>query len=236
MNSIFDMQPPFLNNGMIEYQANALLRSYEAMHGTIDTLYTPTEEILEQTLGYSLEVDDFTRSQYFGNIGDDVLGFIDVKAKAIFINKNIDPMENPNALEGRFYFTVAHEIGHGVLHEELMTEFYAQIDFWNDDEQKHPTILCRNPDNDSTAQRPFVELQADKFAGYFLMPAEKVTIAMQKHFGSDTPLTFAALESMGGVNKALSPMAESMRVSKQALAIRLKKMNLLTDGSQGILL
>lgn len=236
MNSIFDMKPPFLKDGMIEFQANALIRSYEGIHGTIDTLHTPVEDILERTLGLTLEVDDFTRGQYFGEVGDDVLGFIAIKDKAIFINQNIDPLHNSTALQGRFFFTLAHEVGHYVLHKELFTEYHAQQDFFGHEEQQRPAILCRHPDDDTTPMRPFIEQHADKFASYLLMPAQRVTLAMHQHFGGDTPLTFADLDNMGGMYKALAPMAEDLKVSIKALRIRMEKMNLLSDGTQPCLL
>lgn len=236
VNSIFDMKAPFLTDWMIEQKASEVLRSHEAKYGAINTPYTPVEEILEQTLGYSLEVDDFTRGQYFSEAGSEVLGFIDVKAKAIYINQDIDPMHNSIATEGRFFFTLAHEIGHGVLHEELMTEYHAQTSFLDADTQIRPTILCRSPENDKPTYRPFVEKQADTFASYLLMPTNKVTRALQDCFGSDAVLTFDDLKDMGGVNQALAPMADAMRVSKTALRIRLENMGLLTDGRQSLLL
>jgi len=236
VNSIFDMKAPYLTESEIEIEANTVLRSHEAKYGAINTVYTPVEEILEKTLGYSLEVDDFTRGQYFAEVGHNILGFIDVKAKAIFINQDIDPMHNSTATEGRFYFTLAHEIGHGVLHEGLMTEYHAQTSFLYADTQIRPTILCRNPEGVIPSNRPSVEQQADKFASYLLMPTKNITLAMQNCFGRDSPLTYAELDSMGGINQALAPMADAMRVSKTALRIRLENIGLLTDGCQPLLL
>lgn len=63
------------------------------------------------------------------------------------------------------------------------------------------------------------------------MPAKKVTLAMQKHFDTDTLLTFSDLDNMGGIYQALTPMAEDLKVSIKALRIRMEKMNLLGDGS-----
>lgn len=205
MNSIFDMKPPFLKDGMIEFQANSLIRSYESIHGAIDSLHIPVENILERLLGLTLEVDDFTRGRYFGEVGDDVLGFIDIRGKAIFINQNIDPLHNETAPQGRFFFTLAREVVHYVLHEELFAEYHVQQSFFGNEEQQRPAILCRHPDDAANTMRPFIEQQADKFAGYLLMPARKVTLAMQKHFGADTLLTLTDLDNMGGYLSGTHP-------------------------------
>lgn len=238
-----DLKAPYLTDAQIERQAQYLLNSYEASYGTIETPHTPIEDILERSLELTLEVDDFTRGKYFGEVGEKVLGFIDIRHKAVFINRLIDPMENPEANQGRFHFTLGHEAGHFVLHSEFFEDFYAQTDFFSNSNNARPAILCRHPDDDPTPLRPFIEQHADKFAAAILMPQQKVTMAWEAHFGSSRPISdrelaistggrAALLDTRKAVNEAIKPLAEQFQVSKTAMRIRLEKMGLLTDGLQ----
>lgn len=175
---ITDLAAPYLNDAMIEKQAEWLLRSYEGSYGTVDVAPVPIEDIIERYLGLQIEYDDFTRSKYFGEHGESVLGYIDMQGKRIFINELIEPSSNPNAHEGRFYFTLGHETGHYVLHREMIEEFMAQTSFFDADEQDpQPAILCRHPDDMRPQQRPFIERHADTFSSAILMPKKLILSA-----------------------------------------------------------
>ena len=64
---------------------------------------------------------------------------------------------------GRYSFTLAHEIGHHVLHRQFYFEHLV------DGETK---IICREANI-----KPIIERQADRFAAALLMPAETVKAA-----------------------------------------------------------
>ena len=60
--------------------------------------------------------------------------------------------------EGRYSFTVAHKIGHHVLHRDRYLQNAADSE---------NNILCRD-----TGEKPRIEVEADRFAAALLMPAE----------------------------------------------------------------
>ena len=68
--------------------------------------------------------------------------------------------------DGRYCFTIAHEIGHHVLHRD------AYLQNRGDGERE---ILCRDARN-----KPQIEVEADRFAAALLMPSE----AVQKVIGN----------------------------------------------------
>jgi Zn-dependent peptidase ImmA (M78 family) len=102
------------------------------------TLPVPVERIAEFHLGYEL---DFTDQDA------DIIGGIDFRANVILINPAIEDHE------GRYNFTIAHEIGHHCLHRELYLQHQDTLG-----------ILCRSK------ARPIEEVQADRFAEALLMP------------------------------------------------------------------
>lgn len=96
---------------------------------------------------------------YCSNSGD-VLAAIDISNKLIIINsaKKYELYAN----EGRKNFTIAHELGHFVLHKELVKSIQP--------------ILCREI---GTAKKG-IERQADLFAVYLLMPEKMVRAEYSK--------------------------------------------------------
>lgn len=110
------------------------------------------EVIAEQVLGYELIITDE------GLFSDpDILGGISFEENTIFINASAE------AHEGRYNFTVAHEIGHHVLHKDLYMAVYAGQN----------GIMCREQ-----TKKPLVERQADRFAAALLMPAPTIREAV----------------------------------------------------------
>ena len=84
-----------------------------------------------------------------------ILGGISFEEKTIFINASAE------AHEGRYNFTVAHEIGHHVLHRDIYLKLF----------NNQNGIMCREQN-----QKPLVERQADRFAAAMLMPAREIQI------------------------------------------------------------
>jgi len=141
-NSIY----PDLSDGAIEAAASALIASFEEATGDTLTVPTPVERIAENFLGYRIEVTDQ------GLFSDpDYLGGIDFESKTILVNASVEDHD------GRYAFTIAHELGHHVLHRSH---------FLNHASDQGAGIMCR-----SRAKRPAIEYQADRFAAALLMPA-----------------------------------------------------------------
>ena len=74
----------------------------------------PVESIAEHFLKYDLEITDD------GLFADPTfLGGISFETKTIFVNTSIEDNE------GRYTFTIAHEIGHHVLHKDVYDELIS---------------------------------------------------------------------------------------------------------------
>ena len=107
------METRFTNNyRAIEDEADSLIDHYERKFGPINSLFTPIEIIAEQLLEIRIDLSD---------LEEDIIGCIDVINKEIYINQILDPIVN-NKMEGRYYFTLSHEIGHLKLHKYLVED------------------------------------------------------------------------------------------------------------------
>jgi len=86
--------------------------------------------------------------------------------------------------EGRYNFTIAHEIGHHVLHRDhYLAERNAE----------HPGIMCRE-----VSAKPLVEQQADQFASALLMPADLVRRAAEQVVIPSGEMSVRALRATAG--------------------------------------
>lgn len=152
---------PQLSINEIEQRAERLIDDYEDNVGRRVRAPVPVESIAEHYLGYEIEI---TNDGLFAN--PNYLGGIVFDENVIRINASVE------SHEGRYNFTVAHEIGHHVLHRE---HFLAHR---NDND---PSIMCRE-----VKEKPLVERQADQFASALLMPAELIRKAIESLSGVPT--------------------------------------------------
>ena len=129
--------------GLVEEAAEQLLEQYRTFAGGFE-MPVPIESIAEHFLGYDLEITDE------GLFSDpNFLGGISFESNTIFVNASVEQHEC------RYTFTVAHEIGHHVLHKQLYHELVVDSG----------QILCREQ-----KKRPLIERQADRFAAALMMP------------------------------------------------------------------
>lgn len=87
----------------------------------------------------------------FSDQYSDVAGFLDIDKKTIFVNNN----DAPN----RQTFTIAHELGHWLLHREIIKK----------DSSKYSVFLRRPLDS---KENDFMEKEANCFAANLLVPKE----------------------------------------------------------------
>lgn len=99
----------------------------------------PVEDWVEGPLGIKFGITDLS------HLGPNVLGAVLVPQREILVSDSITNQE------GRFRFTVAHELGHLILHSKLSSTFHETID-----------------GSDHVERR--IEREADRFAAAFLMP------------------------------------------------------------------
>ncbi|MBX2968271.1 MAG: cyclodeaminase/cyclohydrolase family protein [Cyclobacteriaceae bacterium] len=108
------------------------------------------------TLGYHVDQPESLGRHRVQGVLYEIAGVIDKPNKAVSISKKFPP-EIRN-------FTMAHELGHALLHKQ--------------------SVLHRDRplDGTSTNIRDAQELQADKFASYFLMPKKQVEAVFKELF------------------------------------------------------
>ena len=134
----------FLSEQQIERDAQALLAAYFHELGKPVQIPVPAEDILELHLGLSLDFDDL--QSVLGIL--DVLGALWVDTREVFIDQSLVPTEHPN-MEGRYHFSVGHEIGHWRLHRQYLTNAGGQDAMFTDSDPQ-PTVVCRTQPEEAT--------------------------------------------------------------------------------------
>jgi Zn-dependent peptidase ImmA (M78 family) len=206
----------FISKNAIEASAYGLLERYGREIEPITELPIPVERIADFMLHLSLD---------WGPIADNeehpVLAFIDPEGHRIRINER--HLQRFQAYPGMLEFTLAHEIGHHELHllqngvEQLEMDFtFDGLPFTNDDAAvlarsgvSSKGYLCR----ETGSQKDAREAQADRFAGYLLLPEH---------------LLLPAIEGVNLLNwTSLYRLRDRFAVSISALTIRLSALGLL---------
>lgn len=141
--------------------------------------------VLHIAKGLELKVYDATFDK------DDVAGMLKAKEKEILIAQNDSPL--------RQRFSIAHEIGHYVLH------YYGKL-FEEKDQEKHISFR----DNTSSLGFSVREIEANFFAANLLMPENKVKELYNEGF-------------------SLEEMAYFLNVSKIAMGHRLEYLGLFDE-------
>jgi Zn-dependent peptidase ImmA (M78 family) len=134
----------------------------------------------------------------FSPFDDELSGMIHVKDGVPIIGVN--SLHHPN----RQRFTIAHELGHLALHRELITS-QVHVD-------KGFPRLMRDANSAKGEER--TEIEANQFAAELLMPkalVEKELAGRQFDIEDDAPL---------------EEIAKKFRVSKQALELRIRSIQL----------
>jgi Zn-dependent peptidase ImmA (M78 family) len=156
-------------------QAEALRLLSEA--GIVEPPVNPIK-IAKDLVGVKVDFVTFTPEE------QNISGFYDAEGNVIFVNSEEYPL--------RQTFTIAHELGHKVLHE----------DWAKSSEYK---VLLRNPDESSVLD--FREQEANAFAANLLMPRfmmdrywEKLSVSeLSQLFAVSVPAVKARLSFLYGV-------------------------------------
>ena len=184
-----------LSHDDIEKEAKHFLDTFFADRDTPHVLPIPIESIAEHYLGYDIEISD---EGVFAN--PLVLGGIMFDENKIIINTATE------AHEGRYSFTLAHEVGHHVLHKSIFEAAH------------NAQMVCRED-----ANKPIEERQADHFAGALLMPENSVR---QLYKDLKIPNRNYSGKSMKAVARRIMTAGEFSNVSNQAMIVRLRQLGL----------
>ena len=216
---------PFLAPAQIESAARELLAKYtrwkeEELKPPIDV-----DEIVEGYLELDFEVTDLK----------EVIGIGDVLGATWFDEKRVCVDSSLEGNEGRFAFTVAHEIGHWLLHRPIieMEKVTLPLFAGKPGEDPKPALVCR-----TQAKKQPAEWQADQFAARILMPADVVRATALAVVNGDIPALDGLDDSRkaGVLDSRLRTLADQVKdeggfsnVSNQAMCYRLLDLKLVED-------
>jgi hypothetical protein len=225
---------PFLRDSEIEAEAALLLAEYARDRQPIQGPPVPIEEIVELHLRLVCEFKDLHKE--LGH--PDVHGAIWVNERRIAVDQQLDPARFPTK-RGRYHFTLAHETGHWRLHRKFFTKREERLLF--EGAVAPPDYIGRTGDKNR------VEVQANRFAAYLLMPRALVKQEWEKWHGD---LDAIYLEELGDRRRGMvnaeilrrgsakpgpdgeaemllehvsRPMAERFHVSPEAMRYRLEE-------------
>jgi Zn-dependent peptidase ImmA (M78 family) len=201
----------FLTEQQIERDALDLLEGYFHELNTPIQIPIPADEILETHLGLSLDFDDLRAVLGI----PDVLGALWADKREVFIDQSLEPEEHPE-MEGRYHFSVGHEIGHWRLHRQYLTNAGRQVAMFTDS-QPEATVICR-----TSQAKKRIEWQADYFSSCFLMPRQSVLDAWSGRFGSVKPIDFADIADRYRTRR---PVRKGMRMVGADVLDWVKQMN-----------
>ena len=194
----------------IEQAANDLLSDYQNKFSWDPQCPIPVERIAEKHLGYRIEITD-----------DDIYKDAEILGGIIFADKIIQVNGSIENHDGRYSFTIAHELGHHCLHKELFQKLSMESD-------EH-TKMCRE-----TGEKPLTEQQADTFASYLLMPTKFVNKAYIKAFGDTNEvfdIGYKKRHMLGSIASRVIESGDFNNVSLTAMTNRLIGMGLITGVS-----
>ena len=147
-------------------QINAEAESFLTAYHPSKSIPIPIEEIIDLKLQMDI-IQIPSLKDAFAEVGLDIDAFISSDFSSISVDKFIQEKRN-----NRYRFSLAHEIGHMLLHGYLYSKFkFKTIDEWR-------VFFGQMPFQD----QEIVEWQADEFAGLVLVPRAVLKDAFKKVF------------------------------------------------------
>lgn len=224
------MRLRYLREDEIEAAALETLDAYGRRFEKVAAPPVPVEEILECDLRLEFGFEDLMDA-----FGADALGAMWVRERRVRVDTSLDPSVFPEK-EGRYRFTVAHEIGHWQLHRHLFLADANQGSLFS--AQAEPSVVCR-----TGSTKPPIEWQADAFSSRLLMPKEMVVRAWTeldrgedprfvREEGEATPLPRRS-RAFDDPRALVVRMAKRFAVSAQAMRIRLTGLGLIKAHGSG---
>jgi len=155
--------PPRWNYGQIRTISEKFLKEHNPKLLTP----IPIEEIAELELSIKLNSVKDLRKEF------DIDGFIHSNFKEITIDDHVF-----NMYEERTRFTIAHEIGHAILHRKIYEQFEI------DSKEKYRKFQNIIPEKD----QKWLEIQANIFAGCVLVPTKPLKKLAKEMLNNDSSI------------------------------------------------
>jgi hypothetical protein len=163
--------------------------------------------------------------------GEKVLGVTLIRTGQIRIDRSLLDSDQV----GRYRFTVAHELGHWILHRPLFLVEDSNLSMFAVESEKPLISLNRNVFPEGRKRPPAEEWQANQFASFLLIPRKQLAAAVRENHHS-LPLRCPDGVSLRAFSRdvAAKPglhgsLSERFLVSKEAMAIALEANGLVTD-------
>lgn len=171
-----------------------------------------TEKLCEFIASKYPVVFDFTKSENL------ILGKIEFNPLKIYVNPELE--------ENRFRFTLCHEIGHLILHSNILKD---RIEKKEDDDF---TLSLNYSVSEMNNRR--LEMQANIFASHLLIPIKPFMVEVAKFFISENiHKNYLHLDRQPVnqilVNSLLNQLSVKFNASKESIKMRLIAKNLLKD-------
>lgn len=165
------------------------------------------EKLLQDANQHSISIDVFSCANFLkadikaASLQNDVSGFLVVNEDTTCIGYNNSHSEH------RWRFTIAHEIGHLVMHKNTNKLFIEKV------HRPMDNVLYRNS-NSSTGEY-IQEREANAFAAALLMPRAKVREMVNQ------------IGSVQDTEQLIAKLVEEFNVSEQAMRIRLTNLGII---------
>ena len=178
----------FLDISVIKEKADGVLYKAYKMGFYDFNSATPLDLIVERGCGLNIIFEDLDKDL------EGLLGAIDLETRAIWLDNSLNHYETKQFCdEARCNYTIAHEIGHFILHKDLF---------------KQNSLLAFHNELDVKARK--IETQADMFAARLLMPSELIYKKWNQDFSS-----------ISSYHERIMAMTNFFRVSRESMQYRL---------------
>lgn len=210
-------------------KANGLaMKCFYVPYLTVEEIESKAQEVLTATnrevaLSNVDRAVTFLKGGYrfdFVGLPENTLGYLNCATKIITISSDISI--------ARRNFTIAHEIGHILLHQELIEEYIGS--FCESEGTIEPTI---KPSDKMIAR---LEWQANMFASFILLPLIPFVNRVNKYFADRSITTGYLFVDFQRCNRTdsdyvIGNLSQDFSVSKEVIKIRMQNLGLLKYGS-----
>lgn len=189
---------PYLNNLVIEEKAEIFRKNFWSGKIPVEI-----EDIIELKLGINIfPIVGFLKSSNMD-------AFITSDWKKIYVDNDEYLDERRN---NRLRFSLAHEIGHFVIHKQIYESF--NIKTKEDYHRFYKDI--------SERQYGYLEIQANKFASYLLIPRKVLSFEAEKEFKSKNDPRLDNIDRRRLNSYLAKPLSKIFKVSEEAVAYALE--------------
>ena len=203
-----ELEVPYRSYDEIRKIADAFLKRY---HNS-EEIPVPIEHIIEFELDIVIIPIHGLKNAF------DIDGFIANNFQSITVDLRIY-----NEFENRCRFTLAHEIGHMILHNQIWEEF----EFTNTDEWKSLVTSF------NTKQYSYLETQANRFAGLVLVPTKQLIERFDEAVERVASFGFRKKDNTELFNEYVCRwLSQQFEVAEQTVQIRLSFENLIKNSNE----